>query len=306
MAYSNVTPPTLPEYDSETYGFYLLVFNYRLNEEDWYMCHLIYGAWRFQYEDGLGVTNTGTTFTRTYSEGSWAEETQNTETLALNPGASGVVYQRIYTNANIFNGDEIWLAENSVTPVEGQKFPVKDFINGMIMALCGSAVQWPKREPVAFLYGVPVENGEELSEYRHVGLLRGGVVTYYYALIAPPLPKETAVYSACVMSESISGTPWLFTGKAVEYETYNGKYELTLTEHQPWWYGYDDGWKQSTTIPVHNRVGEVDSDLSDFIVWTSVDILYEDGSVCKPATDPIPVSGEIVDYINEIPIYEVI
>lgn len=153
MAYGNVTPPPLPEYDSGTYGFYLLVFNYEKDAEDWYMVHLIYSAWRFHYEEGVGVTNTTVTFTRTYSEGSWTEEMQNTETLALNPGLGGVVYQRIYTNANIFNGDEIWLAENTVTPVETEKFPIKDFLNGFIMALCGRTVQWPKREPVAFLYG---------------------------------------------------------------------------------------------------------------------------------------------------------
>ena len=74
MAYGNVTPPTLPTYDAETNGFYLLVFNYELGAENWYMVHLIYGAWRFQYEESVGITNTGNTFTRTYSDGVWSED----------------------------------------------------------------------------------------------------------------------------------------------------------------------------------------------------------------------------------------
>ena len=156
-----------------------------------------------------------------------------------------------------------------------------------------------KKTAALYLYGTPVEDGVELSEYRHVGLRVGDTVTYYRALIAPPLPKETAIYSACVMAE-FTRTPWLFAGKSVTYETYNGKYHFALAELQPYWLGHADGWQQSTYIPTHNRIGEVGS---DFAIWSSVDILYEDGTVAHAATDPIPV-GEIVDYINDIPIYE--
>lgn len=139
MAYSNVTPPTLPEYDTETYGFYVLVFNYGLGDENWYSVDLFYSAWRFQYDEGVGVTNTGNVSRMTYVDGTWEENVfvPDPGALALNPGINGSVYQRIYTNENIFNGDDIWLAADSVTPGEG-KFPIKEFINGMIMALCST------------------------------------------------------------------------------------------------------------------------------------------------------------------------
>lgn len=152
MAYLNVKPPALPDYDSEVFGFYLLVFNYELGAENWYMVHLTYGAWRFQYEEGVGITNTGTTFTRTYSDGVWSEETQNTEALALNPGLTGNVYQRIYTNENIFAGDDLWLAANTVTPLdEEQRFiNMKSQAAGFIAAWCSPPRAFPKREPVAW------------------------------------------------------------------------------------------------------------------------------------------------------------
>lgn len=141
MAYSNVTPPTLPEYDTETYSFYVLLFSYGLGDEDWYSIDLYYSAWRFQYDAGVGVTNTGNVVRMTYNGDKWVENpfTPEQGELALNPGVQGDgnVYLRIYTNENIFNGDELWLAADSVTPGEG-KFPIKDFMNGMIMALCSS------------------------------------------------------------------------------------------------------------------------------------------------------------------------
>lgn len=154
MAYSNVTPPALPAYDSETYGFYLLLFNYELDAEGWYMVQMYYCPWRFRYEEGVGVVGSPNTFLCSYSDGTWSDAIEiNGEELALNPGLFGQTYQRIYTNANIFSGNEIWLAENSVTPVEGDKFPIRDFVNGLVMALCGRPIQWPSREPVAYLYG---------------------------------------------------------------------------------------------------------------------------------------------------------
>lgn len=161
MAYSNVTPPLLPAYDSETYSFYLLVFNYEQGAEDWYMVHLYYCSWRFQYTEGVGVVGSPVTFHSMYSDGSWSEiEEIDGQTLALNPGLKGNVYQRIYTNANIFNGDEIWLAADTVTPVEEEepkKFPFKQWMGFYAAALCSKARAFPQRELVAWetlFYGV--------------------------------------------------------------------------------------------------------------------------------------------------------
>lgn len=166
MAYSNVTPPLLPAYDSETYSFYLLVFNYEQGAEDWYMVHLYYCSWRFQYTEGVGVVGSPVTFHSTYSDGTWSEiEEIDGQTLALNPGLKGNVYQRIYTNANIFNGDEIWLAAEMVTPVEEEepkKFPFKQWMGFYAAALCAKARAFPQpeREPIGYLYGHVAKEGE--------------------------------------------------------------------------------------------------------------------------------------------------
>ena len=256
MAYSNVTPPPLPEYDSDTYGFYLLVFNYRKDAEDWYMVHLFYSAWRFQYEEGVGVTNTAVTFTRTYSDGSWTDEMQNPETLALNPGMNGVVYQRIYTNANIFNGNEIWLAENSVTPVETEKFPIKDFLNGLIMALCGRVVQYPKREPVAYLY-----NGVRLPKL-------------------PDWDKEAYPYAAIVTK---ANGEYRFYADAEAFTIGSGNY-LTRLWPDVVYLLENETWVEETAGGFY------------FVpIWSNTDIYYDKnveglaGTLAFSASDPVPV-----------------
>ena len=270
MAYSNVTPPPLPEYDSDTYGFYLLVFNYRKDAEDWYMVHLIYSAWRFQYEEGVGVTNTAVTFIRTYSDGSWTEEMQNTETLALNPGMNGVVYQRIYTNANIFNGDEIWLSENSVTPVETEKFPIKDFLNGLIMALCGRAVQYPKREPVAYLYNgvgplpdiytVYTPELQKLYPFVFINLLDIGAI------------KRATLYCLPELGYNYANNNWCINLSGLTYLTASVKI---------------GGSEWGSFSEESGGTGFVVSNLEDG--WANFDVRNENGSVYLAASDPVPV-----------------
>lgn len=145
MAYTNITPPALPDYDAETYGKCVIVFNYELDAADWYMVHLIYGAWQFSHTEAQGITNTGTTFTRTYSGGSWSAETQDLVAPSLSPGAHGAVYQRIWTNHNIYdeNGD-IYLEENTVTPLDEEPDEedtwLRDFQIGLALGLSGKGI----------------------------------------------------------------------------------------------------------------------------------------------------------------------
>ena len=151
MAYSNVTPPPLPEYDTEIYGFYILVFSYEIGAEDWYSVQLRYAPWRFSYDEALGITNGGNNFLQVYGDGTWGDWGQNQETLAIKPGQVGKTYQRIYTNHNIFDAnDEIYMAADTILPPDENRFPILDFINGLVMALCGRPIQWPSREPVAW------------------------------------------------------------------------------------------------------------------------------------------------------------
>lgn len=287
MAYSNVTPPTLPAYDSETYGFYLLVFNYELGSEDWYMVHLIYSAWRFHYEEGLGVTNTGNTFIRTYSDGTWTEELQNPETLALNPGISGNVYQRIYTNANIFNGDEIWLAADTVTPVEEEpvpepepeepkKFPFKQWMGMYLLGVCSPRRAFPQREPIGYLYGHIAKDGETPTH-----TING---VDYVGNVLPKAPE-------------VEGYEYAF------YVGYIGGYmgHLYLCKNE---ITFSDGtFKIGSHISVTCRSSSGWGDIREitgestavwqpdkFVCWTNTDIINaDDGSVFLHAIDPIPI-----------------
>lgn len=242
MAYGNVTPPTLPTYDAETNGFYLLVFNYELGAESWYMVHLIYGAWRFQYDEGVGVTNTGNTFTRTYSDGVWSEESQNTVALALNPGVNGQVYQRIYTNANIFNGDEIWLAENTVTPLdeEQRQINMKSQLAGFIAGWCSPVRQFPKPEPTAVIIYentvTTVDNGYHngasatiadfpaLTQHGTYRLTVNGTVTYEY--------KADPEYALVI----VFGNAWLSNGKGYNTNEDNGADHYMLKPQMNYFY----------------------------------------------------------------------
>lgn len=313
MAYSNVTPPVLPDYDSETNGFYVLVFNYEKDSEDWYMVHLIYSSWRFHYEEGLGVTNTGTSFTRMYADGVWSEELPNTETLALNPGERGGVFQRIYTNENIFAGEKIWLAADTVTPVE--KFPIRDFLIGMILGSV-SRGQFPQREPVE--PDTPVEPTPEPIGYLY-GETNVGIVGFAQASIYGPLPDESewhrteypyavVYYTSMVRILFVSKEPWYGTGEPYMFEGkqfgetikndssglwfFDGltddrrNYWRLLTEEQAQHYEQRELGQNKDT----NGDGIFDYGTTELANWSNHPIMSADGkTVLVPKTDPIPV-----------------
>lgn len=116
MAYSNVTPPVLPSYDTATYPYRVTVFNYGVGEEDWYQVHLSYSSAPFTF-DGSYVVNNATAYTQVYgSSDGWTGANETDKTLS--PGLHGSVYQRIATNHNILDGaGDVWLAADAVTEV---------------------------------------------------------------------------------------------------------------------------------------------------------------------------------------------
>jgi len=116
MAYSNVTPPALPSYDTTAYPYRVTVFNYGVGDEDWYQVHLSYSSAPFTF-DGSHVVNNATSYTQVYdSSDGWTAAYETDKTLA--PGLSGNVYQRIGTNHDILDGaGGVWLAADTVTEV---------------------------------------------------------------------------------------------------------------------------------------------------------------------------------------------
>ena len=232
------------------------------------MVHLIYGAWRFQYDEGVGITNTGNTFTRTYSDGVWSEESQNTEALALNPGVNGQVYQRIYTNANIFNGDDIWLAENTVTPLdeEQQQINMKSQLAGFLGAWVSRVRQFPHREPVAFLYGTCDTPLPDI-----------------YSVYTPELQKQ---FPYAYMFISAWGSPTFGIATARPYSS-DGK-KMAIPPHDRiavMCSNALDKWAELTDV--HNFPNGITDHLFPF--WTNFDLKSEDGTLYLAASEPIPI-----------------
>lgn len=139
MAYSNVTPPKLPEYDSVAYPYYVLVYNYEKGSEDWYQVHLYYSDTAFSY-DGSYVTNAGAVTKCVYdvSGGVWTDPAALASAPQITYGLTGSVYQRIYTNHDILDGEgNVWLAADSVTAVETAWAGLKSWLLGYALGLAG-------------------------------------------------------------------------------------------------------------------------------------------------------------------------
>lgn len=116
MAYSNVTPPAMPVYNTTTYPYYVMSFNYGIGEEDWYQIHLWYSSAPFTF-NGSHVVNSDTTYTQIADNtGDWTDAIEHGVEAA--PGVLGNAYLRIGTNHDILDGEgNVWLAANTVTEV---------------------------------------------------------------------------------------------------------------------------------------------------------------------------------------------
>ena len=161
MAYSNITPPTLPEYDSALYSHYVLEFEYENGSENWIAVSLRYSSTPFTY-DGGAVTNAVEHHLQTYGSGTgeWTYWGILTE-MSIAPGTTSTGgYRRIWTNHNILEGSgKVWLAANTATPAEAnldRLSIMKSKLAGLIMAWCAPVRQFPQREPVEQEPGTPI------------------------------------------------------------------------------------------------------------------------------------------------------
>lgn len=144
MAYENVTPPPLPEYDSTTYPNYLLVFNFDEGSTDWSQVHLLYAESPFVYDsDGAYIRGSVATYGwQVYDVyDAWAILLgQEFHTIGLElditPGLDGEVFQRIYTNHDILDSKgNVYLAADCVTPVS--TFDLRSWLVGYTLGICG-------------------------------------------------------------------------------------------------------------------------------------------------------------------------
>ena len=65
MAYTNVTTPELPLYDSQIYPYSIVSFEYNRPENDWFNATLYYSTTPFKW-DGPNVTNDGVVYKMDY------------------------------------------------------------------------------------------------------------------------------------------------------------------------------------------------------------------------------------------------
>lgn len=196
----------------------------------------------------------------------------------------------------------------SVTLKGHSSFAEKDKIPMEIYVLAESDTPVTPDEPTTslYLYGTPSETG-------NIGLRNGDNVTYYSGAVLPALPKrDVAAYPyACITSRyatyfGVLQTRYTYIvfdrevkiNENGNFEPY-GEYKAIYCVYAKATYGTE--WSKDTEI----NSGRLNDD--DGILWSNFEVLDKDtgNTTAATAPDPIPV-GEIVDTINDIPIYEVI
>lgn len=160
MAYSNVTPPALPNYDTAANPYAIVIFAYEIGAENWENFTIQYSATPFIYDPSVGIKNTGVWTSQLYTNDGWFNWGEQTEHGGVMPGPEVTMFRRIWTNHEIYdtNGN-IYLEANTVTPLYEVlwEINVKSKLAGLIAAWCAPVRQFSYQEPV-----VPVEKYEAI------------------------------------------------------------------------------------------------------------------------------------------------
>lgn len=269
MAYSNVTPPALPVFESP---YYVLVFNYTEGAEDWYQVHLFHSVEAFTYDGSIVTTATAK---HMVSDGTaWTTAADEVEP-SLSPGMHNDVYQRIYTNHSILDGNgDVWLAADTVTAVGVSENWLRSFWTGVSLGLTSKTL-FSKKEPVAYLY-----NGVRLPKL-------------------PEWDREKYPYAVIVLTDSIAVGDsvvdgiryWLyFTAEPCVHSLGNNipvgsmRYVLYADENTADICG--------SSVWGEWLEAEMNTAMSTFLaeyVWANADVMTANGEVKLSASEPIPV-----------------
>lgn len=253
----------------QSYPYYVLVFDYVKGAEDWYQVHLYYSGTPYTY-DGTHVTNAEGIIRKDVYDGSaWSGEITSESAPTLAPGMNGDVYQRIYTNHDILDGEgNVWLAADSVTPVEeetGSGFDLKSFLTGLALGLSGKPLPLAPKEPTAYSY-----NGVVLPK-----LPEWDRETYPYAVIV----HNTSENKYTLYLSKVAPTYGVYNTTANVYGIYlSGDSELSSIASSDSWGAFMGSNIKCVTI-ISTR----------YALWTNADIVSEDGSVYLGASKPVPV-----------------
>jgi len=172
-----------------------------------------------------------------------------------------------------------------------REFNRKSWLIGFALGLCGKPlpIGGSRREPVAsmYLYGTPSDSG-------NIGLRVGDTVTYYNGFVAPDI-------NTVFTDEMKAEYPHARIG------VYNSTYRLSLVQVES---KVNDsgavGFLSGVVYEVVDGkwVARSKNYNSYTVIWANYNVLYaESNELYLAKSDPIPV-GEIVEYINDIPIYE--
>lgn len=283
MAYSNITPPTLPEHDSALYSHYVLEFEYENGSDNWFAVSLRYSSTPFTY-DGAAVTNAGEHHLQTYGSGTgeWTYWGTLTE-MSIAPGTTSTGgYRRIWTNHNILDGSgKVWLAANTATPAEAnldRLSIMKRKLAGLIMAWCAPVRQFPQREPVAFLYGHVAKEGETPTHtINGVG---------YVGVAAPKIPVVEGYDNALIveMLDSPGNYQAFYSAeKAYAPDDSAAKYDGPCRAFY-YYPDFKDNWNAMTV-----EGSQTFSELFYTVLWANHDILNSDGAVYFGKSETIPI-----------------
>ena len=191
--------------------------------------------------------------------------------LSITWGASSGNPQFIGTVSGSGTGELDTIAEP-----EPKKFDIKGFMIGLAMGLCGRPVQWPKREPVAWLY-----NGVRLPD----------IYTVYTPELQAEYPHALIIHYPYDDGTSLSllqvfSTPFV----TVDYTEKYGYVSVQVEDggaYMEWQYQSDEytDWMGSN-IPITSDTWET---RTTKILWSNTTIYNPDGTVYMEASDPVPV-----------------
>ena len=172
-------------------------------------------------------------------------------------------------------------------PETVEKFPILDCINGLVMALCGRPIQWPSREPVAYLF-----NGVRLPDIFSV-YTPEQQETHPYATMVTSTDADIETHGRALLAYLILSTMPLIRqkGSFIYYELAAAedgsvfRYLINTVDGVT-----DEDWKRDADKDGNYAAGDnVQAITLSTIRWANYDIYRDDGTIYLAASDPVPV-----------------
>lgn len=240
------------------------------------------GTKTFDFEFGINMDISGwgsKTETHDCPDCDGTGEYENGDTCSICEGSGELTT----TTEGVYIGWQRGSGSGELDPIDVvKKFPIRDYLNGLVMALCSPRRAFPQREPepepepepIGYLYGHIAKEGETPTHTIN------GVDYVGFITPAPPAPfteykyqwmhKESTRYDAhCANSINYS---YNSSGRwAIGYDAYTFRME------------YEEGW--------HRKPGGApDKTAVDPTTWANFTIYNENGSVyLEKCPDPIPI-----------------